>query len=203
MGTILHHPKKYNFRLVNGRSLILVSISVVILTSLSIFLQGAPPEHGIFIHSLVTTSIISVGIFLFLAFGLYLGVKLRQPLGKEKSDKKRFRVFSRHDDKVIPVEFLSSDSPEALLAGIIIFVALALAIIFFTWIFMDAMIPLLIAFMVLLYWVFYRSLRQVFKNSRICKGDFRRSAGCALVYTLIYSLWVYGVIVCFHFLLKQ
>jgi len=42
----------------------------------------------------------------------------------------------------------------------------------------------------ILYWIFFRGLRLVFKNSRICQGNFMLSLRYALGYTTFSTLWL-------------
>jgi len=53
---------------------------------------------------------------------------------------------------------------------------------------------MLMIFLGMLYWVFFRALRLVFKNSVKCKGDFSKSVLLGLGYTLLYTSWMYGIV---------
>ncbi|MBP2615493.1 hypothetical protein [Chryseobacterium jejuense] len=46
----------------------------------------------------------------------------------------------------------------------------------------------------MLYWIFFRALRHVFKNSGKCKGDIVKSFGFGFLYSFLYILWIYGII---------
>lgn len=53
---------------------------------------------------------------------------------------------------------------------------------------------------VAVYWVFYqRALRLALVKSRICKGKFVPSLDYGLMYTTMYSGWIYRVLLAFKF----
>ncbi|AZA83799.1 hypothetical protein C1637_13815 [Chryseobacterium lactis] len=46
----------------------------------------------------------------------------------------------------------------------------------------------------MLYWIFFRALRLVFKNSGKCKGNLLKSIYFGLFYSSLYIFWIYGII---------
>jgi hypothetical protein len=45
----------------------------------------------------------------------------------------------------------------------------------------------------MLYWIFFRALRLVFKNSNRAKGSLLESIKWGVVYTTLYNFWIYGI----------
>jgi hypothetical protein len=42
--------------------------------------------------------------------------------------------------------------------------------------------------------VFYLALRQVFARSRVCRGNLGKSVGYALLYTALYTGWLFALV---------
>ncbi|REC53270.1 hypothetical protein DRF62_14510 [Chryseobacterium piscium] len=55
-------------------------------------------------------------------------------------------------------------------------------------------------FAAMLYWIFFRALRLVFKNSRKCKGDLLKSFAFGFFYSFLYISWIYGIIFLVNYL---
>lgn len=52
----------------------------------------------------------------------------------------------------------------------------------------------------LLYWIIFRAFRLIFRNSAKCKGNFEKSLGTAVLFTILYNCWIYAIILGTHFL---
>jgi hypothetical protein len=53
-------------------------------------------------------------------------------------------------------------------------------------------------FAAMLYWIFFRALRLVFKNANRCKNKLKESIAYGLGYTLLYNCWIYLIILIGH-----
>jgi len=134
-----------------------------------------------------------------MTIGLYKGYKLKDNLGKI-TDR-----FDLEDIKGIQPDWLPDgdidldigDGCGGLIAGIIIwfFAAIVVGILIFL---LGTMLwfSILLLF-AMLYWIFFRGLRLVFKKSKKCQGDIFLSVRYAGAYTLFATAWL--VIILFIF----
>lgn len=85
-----------------------------------------------------------------------------------------------------------------------IFLAILAAIVFVAllWIFINVLWILSLVMIAMLYWLFFRALRLVFRNSARCKNQLLLSIGFGLLYTFLYNFWIFGVITAAHFLIN-
>jgi hypothetical protein len=72
-------------------------------------------------------------------------------------------------------------------------VAIFLAV--FLWFFGQVLWMMLIAFTAMLYWIFFRALRLVFKNSNRSKGNLMESMRLGVLYTFLYNFWIYAIFI--------
>ncbi|GAA4371648.1 hypothetical protein GCM10023186_00290 [Hymenobacter koreensis] len=56
-----------------------------------------------------------------------------------------------------------------------------------------------LVFAAMLYWIFFRALRLVFRHSAECKGQLGKSIRYGLIYTLLYNGWLYSIILLGHY----
>lgn len=55
----------------------------------------------------------------------------------------------------------------------------------------------------ILYWLFFRALRLVFLKSQLCKGNMGLSLGYSFLYTLLYTGWIFIILMMSEYFLKQ
>lgn len=143
----------------------------------------------------MSTTILSIAFFVFVTTGLYNGVKLKDNLGRI-IDK-----FKAVDTSDISSNLTSSDPPEVgegiggIVLGIVLWIVMAIVFSIALWIFSNVIIVVVLTFAAMLYWVFFRTLRLVFKNSNKSKGRILESMKWGLVYTTLYNSWIYGIFV--------
>ncbi|MCW1961938.1 hypothetical protein [Chryseobacterium viscerum] len=171
----------------------LVIITIVIL---SVWLSGKADHRSLFQNSIVSTSVLAGAFFLFISAGLYSGLKLKDNVGNILNKER----IQRYADKTPKFNGFDFDPPAvgdgiggvllSILAWIVISILLIFLSYFFGLFFWSAILLLAAS----LYWVFFRALRLVFKNSGKCKGNFFKSIGFGLFYSFLYISWMYGVI---------
>lgn len=189
--------------LVTTKTVFTVSIIVVTLTILATWLFGLGHHRTIFVNSIFSTSVLSVVFFLFLTIGLYKGIKPKDDLGKitDKIKIKKIPDLSSGID-------LPSDIPEIgegiaeIVIGILAWILFSILLLFFIWFFGAIVWTMIIVFAAMLYWIFFRALRLVFKNSNKCKSNWIMSLTYGLGYTTLYNFWIYGIILATHYLIK-
>lgn len=85
-----------------------------------------------------------------------------------------------------------------------LFLVLMAAIVFIAliWIFINVLWILSLVMIAMLYWLFFRALRLVFRNADRCKNQLLPSIGFGLLYTFLYNFWIFGVITAAHFFIN-
>ena len=86
--------------------------------------------------------------------------------------------------------------------GILAWVLFSVLLLLFIWLFGAIVWTMILVFAAMLYWIFFRALRLVFKNSNKCKDNLTTSIAYGLGYTALYNFWIYGIILATHYLVK-
>lgn len=103
---------------------------------------------------------------------------------------------------------LPSDIPDVgegiagIIIGILAWILFSILLLLFIWVFGAIVWTMVLVFAAMLYWIFFRALRLVFKNSNKCKNNLTASFAYGLGYTTLYNFWIYGVILASHYLIK-
>jgi len=166
------------------------------LTILAVYLWGLGQHHTFFENSIISTTIISIAFFLFITNGLYNGVKLKDNIGKI-TDK-----FKGIDIVDVPGHLPDVEPPTdvgegiaGIIVGILLWIVAAIVLAVSLWVFSNVLVIVVMTFVAMLYWIFFRALRLVFKNSNKSKGDLMESMRWGLSYTLLYNFWIYGIFI--------
>jgi hypothetical protein len=195
--------KRTDKKFVTTRTVFTVTIVVTVLTVLGIWLFGLGQHRTIFENSILSTSILSVAFFLFLTIGLYKGIKLKDDLGKITDKIKIDKMPDLSHGSELPSDI--PDIGEAIagvILGILVWILFSILLLLFVWFFGAVVWTMILVFVAMLYWIFFRALRLVFKNSNKCKSDLPTSVAYGLGYTTLYNFWIYGVILAIHYLIK-
>ncbi|GEN74668.1 hypothetical protein CHA01nite_04080 [Chryseobacterium hagamense] len=146
----------------------------------------------------------AVVLFLFISLGLYYGLKLRDNIGPILSREK----ITGYKDKRPKVE--SFDLPDIdfgggtgcgeLIFSVILWILFSVVLVFLLYFLGIFFWVVILLFTAILYWIYFRALRLVFKNSRYCKGKLLESFGFGLFYSFLYISWIYGIIFLVHYL---
>jgi hypothetical protein len=190
--------KKIRYPLLSARILTLLSVITIIVVSIIFIIFG----HKSFLVELEwSVGIISLCLFLFLSIGLYKGVRIKnEPIVKGKwkplKGSDAMDLLSCVPDLPLPWEIGAEGCGGIILAIVawLIFTVVALILLYLL---ANVLWGLIFIFAVVVYWIFYRALRQVFIKSRICKGKAGLSIGYALLYTTLYTGWIYSALFAF------
>lgn len=172
------------------------TLGIIILVILSVWISGRDSHRSLFQNSILSTSILAGVLFLFISLGLYYGLKLKDNVGSILN-KERIKKYS---NKTPAIDGFDFDLPAVGdgIGGVIVSVAvwflfsiLLIFLSYFVGLFFWSAILFLAA---MLYWVFFRALRQVFKSSEKCKGNVVKSFGLGLLYSFLYVSWIFGII---------
>lgn len=178
-----------------------MTIVVLVLTLLSIWLFGLGQHRTIFENSLLSTTILSIAFFLFLTMGLYNGIKLKDDIGRITD-----QINSKVQPKITGRFNIAPDFPDigegivGILMGIVLWILFSIALLLIMWLFSALLWTMVLVFAAMLYWIFFRAVRLVFKNSNKCKGNLPASAAYGVGYTILYNFWIYGIILAAHYL---
>ncbi len=178
-----------------GKSVFIVSLLVIGITILTVYLTGINYNRTVTSNLDISLSIIGSVLFIFMAYGLYAGIGLKDNFPK-------FRAFKTEsfisESSAIPDFSLPDVDTGDEIGGFIIS--------FILWIVMSILIFILLllleglfwisVFIILtmLYWVFFRALKLVFSKSIKTKGDLGISLVYSLGYTFMYLGWIFGIV---------
>ncbi len=205
---------RFRSPLLSVRAFTLVSIPVFTAIALLVFWRST---SSFIVELQITLYIVAAVLLGFLTVALYKGVRVqRSPADRPvwRSLRNRFkRPHISADDAIdaagvvadvassIDISNLDlpdlSDSGDDLvgcLVSIVLWVAVAALIIVLLPIIVEVVWAVLFLLVAVLYWIFYRALRVVFIQSRKCRGNWLRSTGYAGFYTLLYTGWLFVVV---------
>jgi hypothetical protein len=185
------------------KSAFLITIIVIILTILGVWLFGVGHHQTVYENSILSTTILSISFFLFITSGLYKGVKLKDDLGKITDRIKINDLPDVSGGLELPAEIPDAgEGIGAIIIGIIVWLLFSILLLIFIWTFGVILWAMILVFAAMLYWIFYRALKLVFKNSKKCKGNILLSAGYGFMYSVLYNFWIYGILLISHYLAK-
>ena len=185
--------KTKTYRLIESKDVFKISLIVTALTILGVYFWGLGQHNTFFENSIISTTILSIAFFSFITIGLFNGVKLKDNLG-EIIDK-----FKKIDTS--NVDFASSgpidvgEGIAGIILSIVLWIVMAIVFAIALWIFSNVLVIVILTFIAMLYWVFFRALRLVFKNSNKSKGDLLESMKWGFTYTILYNFWIYGIFI--------
>jgi hypothetical protein len=182
--------------LITSKPLFTITVIIAVITILAIWLFGLGQGRTLFENSILSTTILSVAFFLFITIGLYKGIKLKDNVGKV-TDKIKFpQDISLPDTSAISLE---GDGIAGIILAIFFWIFAAILIVLFLWMFGAFLWFAILGFIAMLYWIFFRALRLVFKNSYKCKGKLAISTAYGFAYTVLYNFWIYIIIFLTHY----
>lgn len=172
-----------------------ISLLVIILTIAGVYFWGLGRHNNFFENSIISTTILSITFFLFITIGLYNGVKLRDDLGRIVD---KFRTAETPDvtpgiNFEGPVEV--GEGFAGIILSIVLWILMAIVFSIALWIFSNVLVVVILTFIAMFYWVFFRALRLVFKNSNKSKGNLLESVKWGVTYTVLYNFWIYGIFI--------
>jgi len=178
-----------------GKSVFKVSLIVIVVTILTVYFTGENYNRSITLNFYISLSIIGFALFLFMTYGLYKGIDI-------KDNYPDFKGFNAGDfipgSGTVPDFDLPTIDTDDGISGLIISVLLwiAMTILFFALLlFLEAFIWFSIfIILAMLYWLFFRALRLVFSKSDKTRGDLGASLMYSISYTLLYLGWIFGIV---------
>lgn len=173
------------------------SLVIILLVILSVWISGRDSHHTLFQNSIISTTILAISFFLFVSFSLYNGIKLKDNLGSIFS-KEKFKEINKSSSDISPTNLdipdIGSEGIGGIILGIIAWVFFTIALLFMLYVVGVFFWSVLFLLLAMLYWIYFRVLRLVFKNSGRCKGNLLKSFWFGFFYTTLYVSWIYGII---------
>ena len=184
---------KKNF--LSGRVVLVISLLTIVTTVLTVYITGINDHRSLVENSIISLTVLSLVFFLFLTVGLYLGVRLKSGTSNaflKWLTKKRRRTDqgTMGADLPGPIDVDTGDD----LAGVLLSIALWIIMAILFVLFLVMMEFVIVALAGLLYWIFMRGLRLIFRKSDECRGDLPKSVAYGLGYSVMYVGWLYGVV---------
>lgn len=187
-----HHKRKIRgITLLRARPAFGISLLVIPVIVLGVWLLGAEWHRTLYANALLSLSVLAFLFFIFISGGLFYGVKLKDDLG---------RITDRARWRKMPGSKLFARLGEALgtAAEDILWIAFWVALGAVLWLLGNVFWIAILVFTAMLYRVFFRALRLVFKKGPVCKGNLLKSVTFGLAYTMLYSCWIYAIIFVTH-----
>ena len=183
----------------------MITLIVIPLTTLGVWLFRLGQHKTLFENSILSTSILSTAFFLFLTIGLYIGMKLKDNVGRI-TDRIKFAKFYEIPEGVgtgiLDGGMEVGEGFAGAIFTVLLWIIAAFLFLLFIWLFNTIIISMIFIFAAMLYWIFFRALRLVFKNSKKCKGKLLISMIYGLIYTTLYNFWIYAIILSTHYFIK-
>lgn len=178
-------------------SMTLIVVAMIVILDYFIVLKS---HKSLYENLLFILLLLSITFFVFITFGLYKGFKLKENIGKltDHIDAKKLPDFSGGFPDISAVSEGLGGIAEGL-GGLFIAVVCALALVLIGWFFVLSAWFILIFLAAVLYWVYFRALRLVFKRSGVCQGNMMISLKYAGLYSLLYTSWIFAFIVTLHY----
>lgn len=178
------------------------TLTIITIVILSVWLSGTADHRSLFQNSIVSTSVLAGSFLLFITTGLYFGLKLKDNVGNILNRER----LQRYADKTPKFNGFDFDPPAVgdgiggVILSILLWIVFSILLIILSYFFGLFFWSAVLFLGAILYWLFFRALRLVFKNSRKCKGNLLKSFGFGLFYSFIYISWIYGIIFLIQYL---
>lgn len=186
-----------NYKILNSNNIFIITLIVITLTIITVWLFGVGDHRSILENSLFSTTILSIAFFLFISIGLYKGVKIKDNLGQITD---RFDPAKIDFIKDAVADRSIEDAPDigegifGIIISLILWFIMAFVISYLCWAFGAIVWFSILTFIAMLYWIFFRALRLVFKKSGKCRGNYLNSILYGISFTILYNFWIYVII---------
>ncbi len=196
--------KRIKYPIWNAKTLTIVLTVVFTLSAGLTFFLG---HKSVFVELQITLSVISLSLFAFLSIGLYKGIRIR----KEKIEGPKFQPIDMFDmasgglalPRFNDFDFLDSgDDLIGIVVSIVLWIIVSIVLVAILFFLASVAWAVLLALWFIVYWVFYRALRQAFLKSRVCRGNLIKSLSYGILYTAFYTGWMLGIIWASKYLLS-
>ncbi|AZA57439.1 hypothetical protein [Chryseobacterium shandongense] len=192
-------PQRY---FIDTKLLCRSTVGIILLVILCVWVSGQSSHRSLFQNSIISTSILGTAFLLFISLGLYYGLKLKDNIGHVLT-KENIKKLS---DKTPEIGSFDFDGPAlgdgigGIIVSIIAWIVISIVLVFLLYFLGVFFWVVVLLFTAMLYWIFFRALRLVFKNSKHCRGNLLKSLGFGFLYSFLYLSWIYGIIFIVNYL---
>ncbi|AZA85688.1 hypothetical protein EG349_02220 [Chryseobacterium shandongense] len=178
------------------------TVGIILLVIICVWISGQSSHRSLFQNSIISTSILGTAFLLFISLGLYYGLKLKDNIGHVLT-KENIKKLS---DKTPEIGSFDFDGPAlgdgigGIIVSIIAWIVISIVLVFLLYFLGVFFWVVVLLFTAMLYWIFFRALRLVFKNSKHCRGNLLKSLGFGFLYSFLYLSWIYGIIFIVNYL---
>jgi hypothetical protein len=176
-----------------GKSVFIVSLIVVGVTTLTVYLSGVNYNRTVTSNLYLSLGLIGVFLFFFMTYGLYKGVGLIDNFPKYKDLKSRNLTSSSLELNELP-DVDTGGGIGGILVSILLWIVMTAVLFVFLIVFQTVFYFSLFIILTMLYWVFFRALRFVFNKSSETKGNLGLSVMYSIGYTLLFTGWIFGIV---------
>lgn len=141
----------------------------------------------------MSLGIIATVLFLFMTYGLYSGIGLIDNFPKFKNFKPTDFLSSNGHAPGVDIPSVG-DGIGGFILSIILWIVMSILFVVLLIVLEAVFWFSLFIILAMLYWIFFRALKFVFKKSKDTKGDIGISAVYSLTYTLLYVGWIFGIV---------
>jgi hypothetical protein len=181
------------------KSIALLSVLTVGVATAVAFAAGRRP---VLVELEWTLVIVAGALFAMLLTGLYRGVRLREtePPSAEltKIDIRDWTPDGTSlPDIDCPLDAFDGGDDGCLgaIVGFLLSFLVLIVLVMAVWLFLQVALVAVFVLLTAIYWVLHLALRQVFAHSADCRGNLTRSLGFATVYTLLYTGWLFALLI--------
>ena len=176
-----------------GKSVFYVSLVVITVTSLTVYLTGINYNRTVTSNLYLSLAIIGTTLFLFMTYGLYKGIGLKDNFPSFKPFKKGRYISDIGFSGDLP-DLAVGDGIAGVLVSILLWIAITIAFALLL-LLLEALIWLsLFIILAMLYWVFFRALKLVFSKVKTTKGDLTLALLYSISYTALYLGCIFGIV---------
>lgn len=206
--------KKPRLVMIASQPVFIVSMFVLVTTLLAVWLLNPGRHRTLCVNSLLSVSLLSFIVLCFIVKGFYNGVRLKDTIGRFRISRSLFAGFLK---KVIrPAGKRKRRRSGAsgwgtfpdvsagcfsLFDDALVWLVAAVAALSLLWLLGNLLWACVLVFIAMLYGVFFRALRLVFRKSALCRGHFGRNLWYGIYYTFLYNCRIYFIIIATHLLL--
>ncbi|WP_034060142.1 hypothetical protein [Lacinutrix jangbogonensis] len=176
-----------------GQSVFIISIIVILLTILTVYINGQNHERSITSNFYISLAIIGTVLFLFMTYGLYKGIGLKDNFPNFKSYEVGNHIPSSGEIPAIPI-FEGGDGIGGFIMSVLVWIGMTILIFLLLILLEIAFWFTLFIIIMMLYWLFFRALKLVFTKAAITQGDIRISALYGLGYSILYLGWIFIIV---------
>jgi hypothetical protein len=173
----------------SARVILAVAVAGVCVVAPLVLLVG---HRRLMVDVEILGGVVAGAMFLFLAVGLYRGVRVR----KREAMAGDFKAVGGDwiPSNLGDLGSLGGDGCGEIIGGFLLGLLLLILLVVGLWLFVNVALVVFFLLSLALGWVFQRALRQVFAKSRRCRGDLAASLAYAAWYTFLYTGWLFAVL---------